>query len=359
MAKQREITLTERMSDHEALMWNIEKDPWLNPNGSALTILDQPIDMERFRRQLRHGVANVPRLYQRVVPGLGRISTPAWVPDPEFDFDSHILELELPAPGSERQLFDLAAKLAAEPLDRTRPLWRFVVIGGVEGGRSAVWSVFHHAISDGVGQLRMAELYQQVSRDDPGHPPVDLEEIVRVASRVHDAKQLGGNQATGFLSTTAGSLRHLGRRQAGLARRMVGEVVLWPADFDRATGKAEDFVSATRHVVDQLTGSSNERPGGSELWKQRSRHRRLEWVRVPMDGLKAAAKARGVSINDAFMAGLTQGAILYHSKRDVEVDAFNTSLVVSTRSDNKIGELVHPGDRAGLGIADVGTEPVR
>jgi WS/DGAT/MGAT family acyltransferase len=337
MAKQREITFTDRMSEHEALMWNIEKDPWLNPSGSALTILDGPIDIERFRRQVRYGVANVPRLYQRVVQGLGRISTPAWVPDPEFDFDSHILQLELPAPGSERQLFDLAAKLAAEPLDRTRPLWRFVVIGGVEGGRSAIWSVFHHVISDGVGQMRMAELYQQLSRDDPGHPEVDLEEIVQQASRDHRAKEHGGNQATGLLATTAGSLRHLGRRQVGLSRRMLGEVMLWPADFERVSAKAENVLSAAKNAVDQVTGSSNERPGGSELWKRRSRHRRLEWVRVPLDGLKSAAKARGVSINDAFMAGLTEGSIAYHAKRDVEVDAFNTSLVVSTRSDNKIG----------------------
>ena len=33
------------MTDHEALMWNVEKDPWLNPNGASLTILDQPVDM--------------------------------------------------------------------------------------------------------------------------------------------------------------------------------------------------------------------------------------------------------------------------------------------------------------------------
>jgi hypothetical protein len=37
------------------------------------------------------------------------------------------------------------------------------------------------------------------------------------------------------------------------------------------------------------------------------------------------------------MAGLTDGAIRYHAKRDVVVEHFNTSFVVSTRSDNKIG----------------------
>ncbi len=337
MAKDRDISFSDRMTEHEALMWNIEKDPWLNPNGSAVTILDQPVDLDRFKRQVRHGVAKIPRLYQRVVPGLGRISTPAWAPDPEFNFDHHVLQIELPAPGTDQQLFDLVTKLAAEPLDRTRPLWRFVVIGGLEGGRGAIWSVFHHAISDGVGQIRMAELYQQATRDDEGHPEVDLEAIVAAASDAHAAKERGGNQATGVVNTAMGSLRHVARRQLGLTRRAVGEVMLWPADMSRAVEAADDVISATKNTVDQLTGSSNERPGGSELWRNRSRHRRLQWVRVPLDALKASAKADGVTINDAFMAGLTDAAVAYHAKRDVAVDAFNTSFVVSTRSDNNIG----------------------
>ena len=30
-----------RMSEHEALMWNIEKDPWLNPSGASVVLLDR------------------------------------------------------------------------------------------------------------------------------------------------------------------------------------------------------------------------------------------------------------------------------------------------------------------------------
>ena len=30
---ERELGFEARMSDAEALMWNLEKDPWLNPNG--------------------------------------------------------------------------------------------------------------------------------------------------------------------------------------------------------------------------------------------------------------------------------------------------------------------------------------
>ena len=53
--------------------------------------------------------------------------------------------------------------------------------------------------------------------------------------------------------------------------------------------------------------------------------------------MKAAAKRLGVTVNDVFLAGMVEGAVRYHADRDVEVDAFNTSFVLSTRHDSAIG----------------------
>lgn len=55
------------MSEHEALMWNIEKDPLLNPSGGSVMILDQAIDVEQFRRQMRNGIGQLrmAELYQQ------------------------------------------------------------------------------------------------------------------------------------------------------------------------------------------------------------------------------------------------------------------------------------------------------
>jgi diacylglycerol O-acyltransferase len=335
--REREMRFSDRMSDHEALMWNIEKDPWLNPSGAAVTILQGSIDEEHFRRTLRRAVAKMPRLYERVVPGLGRLAPPAWVPDPEFDIDYHMRRLQLPKPGSDRQLFDLAAQLYQEPLDRTRPLWRFVVIDGLKGGRSAIWSIVHHAVADGIGQLRMAEMYQQLDPNDPPPDEIDLEAMVDAAVEAHHAKQLGGDLTDGFAATLGQSLAHLVRRELGVVRRVAGEVVIWPADPKRARDTIDDAVGALTSTIGALTGSGNEVAGGSPLWKERSRHRHLEHVSVPLDELKAAAKRRGVTINDVFLAAMTEGAVRYHADRGVEVDAFNTSFVLSTRQDSAIG----------------------
>jgi len=338
MAKrEREMRFDDRMSDHESLMWNIEKDPWLNPSGASLTILDGPLDQDHFRRTMRSAVSKMPRLYERVVPGLGRLAPPAWVPDPEFDIDYHTRRIRLPKPGIERQLFDLAAQLYQEPLDRTRPLWRFVVIDGLKGGQSAIWSIVHHAVSDGIGQLRMAEMYQQFDPSEPAPDEVDLEQIVVDAVEAHHAKQMGGDLADGFPTTVVQSLSHLARRQLGAARRVAGEVAIWPADPKRAREAIGGAVDAATSTIGALTGSDNEVAGGSPLWKTRSRHRHLEHVRLPLDELKAASKRYSATINDLFLAGLTEGAVRYHTARDVEVEAFNTSFVISTRTDSAIG----------------------
>ncbi len=53
--------------------------------------------------------------------------------------------------------------------------------------------------------------------------------------------------------------------------------------------------------------------------------------------MKAASKRLDVTINDLFLAAMTEGAVRYHADRGVEVDAFNTSFVLSTRHDSAVG----------------------
>ena len=92
----RELRFEQKMTDAEALMWNIEKDPWLSPNGAMISILDRPLDADRFRQRIRYAVAEVPRLRERVVPGFGRLAPPTWATDPEFDFDYHVRHVRFP-----------------------------------------------------------------------------------------------------------------------------------------------------------------------------------------------------------------------------------------------------------------------
>ena len=59
---EREIHDDRHMSDLEALMWNLDKDPFLSSTFGSLTILDRPPHEERFRERVLAMVAAVARI---------------------------------------------------------------------------------------------------------------------------------------------------------------------------------------------------------------------------------------------------------------------------------------------------------
>ena len=61
---ERPLRFERRMSDAEALMWTIEKDPALRSAFLQLTLLDSPPDFARFRRRMERAVKVLPRLGQ-------------------------------------------------------------------------------------------------------------------------------------------------------------------------------------------------------------------------------------------------------------------------------------------------------
>jgi diacylglycerol O-acyltransferase len=326
----RGVTFQRRMSDFEALMWNVEKDPWLNPSGGVVVICDRPPDVEDFRNRIAHAVAEIPRLRERVVPGIGRLSPPRWAPDPEFDLDNHLRHVALPAPGTLRQLYDLAARLMQDPFDRTRPLWLFVIVDGLEGGRGAMFAKLHHTIADGYAALRLAELYLTLERDAPPPPDVDLDRVLRESVDDDRAPPLSDGGLGGAGASAVATARHLWRRQLGRARRAAGEVLLWGADPRRPLDQAARAVATIGDVRSQV-GHSGDVPGGSPLWRRRSRHRRFDVIRVPLPAMQASAKALTGTINDVFVTGVVLGAVRYHERKETPLDALNISFVVSTR----------------------------
>ena len=146
----------DRMSDAEALMWRAEKDPFLTSTFANITILDRAPNFDAFVARMDRATRFIPRLRQRVQPAPASLGPPRWVADTEFNIAHHVRRMALPAPGTMRQLLDLATLLVADAFDRTRPLWQFTVIDGLEGGKSAIIQKLHHTITDGQGGVALS-----------------------------------------------------------------------------------------------------------------------------------------------------------------------------------------------------------
>ncbi len=117
--------------------------------------------------------SRVPAMNNVLVEVPMRLDHPYWKSDGLFDPEFHIRHIALPKPGDWRQLCIQVARLHARPLDRSRPLWEFYIIEGldnIEGfpkGCFALVSKMHHAAIDGASGVEVMGAIHDLSSEYP------------------------------------------------------------------------------------------------------------------------------------------------------------------------------------------------
>ncbi len=314
--RERAVRSDRRMTDVEAMMWNVEKDPYLSSTFGNVTLLDRAPDVGYFEKKLLHTVDRIPRLRQRVSPALGRLAPPEWEDDPDFDIRYHLRHIALPPPGELRQLLDLATIIVHDPFDRTRPLWEFYVVEGLPNGKAAVIQKMHHTITDGEGGIRMSEQFIDITRE--------LQPIPEVAISP------SASGAANLFETAAETLGHTWRRSLGIAQRAAANAADALAHPAKLATIGPEVIDIARSTVRQVTVTDT---AHSPLWSHRTLRRRLETLDVDFDEAYRAAKALGGSLNDLFVTGTARGAGKYHVARDAPVETLRMAMPISTRTD--------------------------
>lgn len=302
------------MSDAEGLMWRLEKDPYLSSTFGTVMLLDRAPDFDVLRRRMELAAAAVPRLRQRVQPTPANLSPPAWVDDPDFDIDYHVRRVACPKPGKLRQVLDLATLAIADPFERTRPLWQFLVVEGLRGGKAAVIQKMHHTITDGERGVELSLQYLDFDRDAPEpDPPPDRDSA-------HEPDD-DGAAAEALKAIIAGGLR----LPLGVVQQ-VRDLLADPAAIPDASSAAAKSFNA---VVSQLSDTQRAR---SPLWTERSLDRRVQVARAPFRPTKDAAKRLGGTLNTAFLTAAAHAAAGYHQRFDAPVESLRASMAISTRT---------------------------
>jgi diacylglycerol O-acyltransferase / wax synthase len=313
-----EMRFDRSMSDAEGLMWRLEKDPHLSSTFGTVTVLDRAPDFDSFRRRMERAVAAIPRLRQRVMPAPANLSPPVWVEDSNFDIDVHVRRIACPKPGSLRQVLDLASLIVADPFDRTRPLWQFVVVEGMRGGKAAVIQKMHHTITDGERGVELSMQYLDFERDAPEPPPIEFEPPAPEAP-----DPIGNEALRGFV---AGGLR----LPLGVVKQ-VRDLLADPTALPEASAAA---AKTLRGIVSQLSETDGAR---SPLWTARSLHRRVETARAPFRSTKDAAKRLGGTLNTAFLTAAADAASAYHIEMGAPTESLRASMAISTRTEDSGG----------------------
>jgi diacylglycerol O-acyltransferase len=318
------VAQPDELSPLDYLLHRGESHPSTRSAFLNLEILDRPADWGRLREAMDRASRVVIRMRQRVVVPPLPATPPRWVVDPDFDLDYHLRRVALPAPGTLRQLLDLAELTLQSPLDTSRALWEAIYVEGLEGGqgvRAALLTKLSHAITDGLGGIALFEQVYDTERDAPPRPmpPVPV------------PRDLSGNDLL------RSSLRRLPETTFAAGQRLVGRAAGTAARLITQPGstvtEAVRFADSARRMLSPPPATP------SPLLRRRSLVSRTVVLELPLADLRAAAKAvtvsggRGrASVNDAYLAALCGGLGRYHEALGVPVDALPLALPVSLRT---------------------------
>jgi WS/DGAT/MGAT family acyltransferase len=117
--------------------------------AGSLSTPEGAIDGERIKHYIASRLDRIPRYRQRLVRIPVEQRT-VWVDDPHFELDYHVRHTSLPRPGDDTQLKQLSARIQAQQLDRTKPLWETWIVEGLQGGHFTLILKVHHCMIDGI-----------------------------------------------------------------------------------------------------------------------------------------------------------------------------------------------------------------
>ncbi len=103
--------------------------------------------------------------FNLVIQFLG-LKGPHWKLSESFDIDEHVFYHKPKKSSSWLAVLDFVSRLHEPVMDRTKPLWEYHLIDGIEGGRFAVYTKVHHAYADGVMMARWVSDSLSASPDD-------------------------------------------------------------------------------------------------------------------------------------------------------------------------------------------------
>ncbi|MET1048851.1 MAG: wax ester/triacylglycerol synthase family O-acyltransferase [Acidimicrobiales bacterium] len=304
-----------RMSDADKLMWTIERDPLLRSTITSVVVLDGPPDHARLKDKVERASRTVIRLRQRVIGNALSFSPPRWEVDPNFDLDYHLRFVKAANDGSMRELFDIAEPIGMQAFDRARPLWEFTVVEGLEEGRAGLIMKIHHAVTDGVGGVKLL-LETFDAEPDPGEPG-DLPE----APAVH---------VMGQAERLADAVAHEQRRVMGVAKRSFGTLstaaLVTVADPVGAGARVSETVASALRLLAPASEPL------SPLMTERSLSVQFHTLTVPLAEMKIAGRRAGGKLNDAFVAAIASGWRRYHDHHGKPAGALRMSMPISVRT---------------------------
>lgn len=287
--------------------------------GAVLLFAGPPPEFAAYLDHVRGRLHLVPRYRQKLATPPLETGRPLWIDDPSFNLEFHIRHTALPSPGTEPQLFALAARIASQPLDRSKPLWESWLVEGLPEGRFALIFKTHHSLVDGVAGVDIATVLLDLEAT-PSPPATGLEPWRPHPEPSPAQLILAGGR--GMIDTTTGLLG----RALGAVTRPASSLSLVA---DAAEGVGE--------IVWALLNPAPETPLNVEIGP----HRRYAIVRQQLRDYKQVKDTLGGTVNDVVLTVVSGALAGWLRSRGVRTEGLQMRALVpvSVRSGDQGGSL--------------------
>jgi WS/DGAT/MGAT family acyltransferase len=304
-------TAPRRLSGEDAVFVHAET-PTLPMHTIGTLVLDPStvpggrFDRAHVIRHVKRRVHQLPPFRQRLVEAPLGLAPPVLADDPGFRVERHVQRASAPRPGTPRELARVVERIAATPLDRSRPLWEMWLVEGLADGRCALVTKLHHCMIDGAtGASQMANLLDfapdapatEPPRFRPARLPSGWSLLADSLVRPRDPRELA---------------RLAGATAAGVFERL------------RAGELSSLLPDAPRTPWSGAAGTT----------------RRVAFGSAPLDDLKRVGKAFGVTVNDAVLAACTLALRRYLEARGALPDApLACAMPISMKSEEELRQF--------------------
>lgn len=332
---------TEPLTSVDAAWLGME-DPTNLMMVSGIITLEKPVDVDRLKHVLENRMLQFRRFRQCVIQPRMPLAPPYWEDDPNFDINSHVHRVALPAPGDQATLQTMVSDLMSIPLDFSKPLWHIHVIENFGEG-CAIMPRLHHSIADGMALVMVLLSMTDFSPDarQPAARPLDEQE--------EDGR--GGPISAMFkqASSTVTTLRKM-------TRRVIAE-------------SFESLVNPTHAIELALKGSDSALAAGRLVLRSPDPKtifkgelgvaKRAAWSQpIPLKDVKAIKNVTGGTVNDVLVSAMVGSLRRYLIDHRQDVEGLNIRAVIPVNL-RKQDEMQEMGNKFGLvflsmpiGIAD-------
>ncbi len=281
---------------------------------SSVMVLEGELAYERVFEHIQERLHLIPAYRRKLVSVPMNIAHPRWTDDPDFDLANHVLHRRVPEGSSLEVGFDEAIRLNEEMLDRSKPLWKFVVISGVPN-QTLILQATHHAMIDGASGVELISIIYDL---DPEGTPVHAPNEPWQPEPEPSAGEL-------FSEAMRDNFDKLAKTDLS---RLSGWSDQQQALMARAARVVANFVA--RPVV---TAPFNAGLVGPE--------RRSRWLEKSFGEIREIRRALGGTINDVVLAVVSEGVSRYLVAKGEAVEDQHMRIMcpVNVRTESKKGAL--------------------